>query len=94
MAQNKIQKEALWRFSRIILGDIGGWIIIIIISSNGMVTCEKWIKKSYLETFWNGNHVDEEETEDPWIQEVTTGMREKGIDSIEWIDKEEWRRKI
>ena len=28
------------------------------------------------------------------MQKVTTGMREKGINSMEWIDKEEWRRKI
>ena len=27
------------------------------------------------------------------MQELT-GMREKGINSTEWIDKEEWRRKI
>ena len=29
-----------------------------------------------------------------WMQEVTTGMREKGIINMEWIDREEWRRKI
>jgi hypothetical protein len=29
-----------------------------------------------------------------WIQELTTGMREKGINNKEWIDREEWRRKI
>ena len=28
------------------------------------------------------------------MPEVATGMREKGIDSIEWIDREEWRRQI
>jgi hypothetical protein len=28
-----------------------------------------------------------------WMQEVTTGMREKGINKLEWIDTEEWRRK-
>ena len=27
------------------------------------------------------------------MQEVTTGMREKGINIMEWIDREEWRRK-
>jgi hypothetical protein len=27
------------------------------------------------------------------MQELTTGMREKGID-MEWIVREEWRRKI
>ena len=29
-----------------------------------------------------------------WMQEVTTGMRGKGIDNLEWVDREEWRRKI
>ena len=29
-----------------------------------------------------------------WIQEVTAGMREKRIYRVEWIDREEWRRKI
>ena len=28
------------------------------------------------------------------MQEVTTGMREKGIKNTEWIDKKEWRREI
>jgi hypothetical protein len=29
-----------------------------------------------------------------WMQEVTTGMREKGINNMEWVDREEWRIKI
>ena len=40
---------------------------------------------------------EEEENEDlvdSWMEEGTTGMREKGINNMEWIDKEEWRRKI
>ena len=28
------------------------------------------------------------------MREVTIGMREKGIDNMEWIGIEEWRRKI
>ena len=27
------------------------------------------------------------------MQEVTTGMREKGINRVELIDREEWKRK-
>ena len=27
------------------------------------------------------------------MQGVTTGMREKGINNVEWIEKGEWRRK-
>ena len=27
-----------------------------------------------------------------WIQELTTGMREKGINNMEWVEREEWRR--
>ena len=25
-----------------------------------------------------------------WMQEVKTGLREKGIDNMEWVDKKEW----
>ena len=28
------------------------------------------------------------------MQEVTTGMRERGIEDLEWVDMEGWRRKI
>ena len=27
-------------------------------------------------------------------RELTTGMRETGINNMEWIDDEEWRREI
>ena len=27
------------------------------------------------------------------MQELTTGMREKGINSMEWVNREAWRRK-
>ena len=29
-----------------------------------------------------------------WTQEVTTGMKERGIGDLEWVDREEWRKKI
>ena len=29
-----------------------------------------------------------------WMPEVTTGMREKGINSMEWSNREAWRRRI
>jgi hypothetical protein len=29
-----------------------------------------------------------------WMQEVTTGMRERGIGDLEWVDREWWRKKI
>ena len=28
-----------------------------------------------------------------WMQEVTTGMRERRIGDLEWVDKEGWRKK-
>ena len=28
-----------------------------------------------------------------WMQEVTTGMREMGINNMKWIDKEKWEGK-
>ena len=67
-----------------------------------MVTCEGGTKKGSL--FYNGAHLEEEEEEEEkkkegkphnsWVQEVTTGMREKEINIMEWIDREEWRREI
>ena len=27
------------------------------------------------------------------MQEVTVGMRERGIGDLEWVDKEGWRKK-
>ena len=38
--------------------------------------------------FWSGAHLEEEE------KEVTTEMREKGINNMECADREEWRIKI
>ena len=29
-----------------------------------------------------------------WMQEVITGMRERGIGDLEWVDREGWRKKI
>ena len=29
-----------------------------------------------------------------WMQEITTGMRERGIGDLEWLDREGGRRKI
>ena len=29
-----------------------------------------------------------------WMQKMTTGMRGKRINNKEWVDREEWKRKI
>ena len=29
-----------------------------------------------------------------WMQKVTTGMKERGIGDLEWVDREGWRNKI
>ena len=29
-----------------------------------------------------------------WMQEVTTGMKEKRINSVEWNKREEWTKKL
>ena len=29
-----------------------------------------------------------------WMQEITTSMRENGINNMEWVDREEWRMDI
>ena len=59
-----------------------------------MHTCEEWMKKSSLETFWNGIYLEDEEREDLKICEVTIGMREWRINNLEWIDREGRKRKI
>ena len=53
--------------------------------------CKEWMKKDSLEKFWNDVQLEEENS---WMQEVTIGIREKGINYLECIDREEWRRKI
>ena len=61
-----------------------------------MATCKEWKKEGSLEKFWNGVQLEEEKKEDhtSWMQEVTSGMREKEINNLEWVDREEWRRKM
>ena len=54
------------------------------------------MNKGYLEKLWNDIHLEEEKKERPrnlWMQEVTTGMKER-INNMERIDRKEWRRKI
>ena len=36
----------------------------------------------------------EERPRNSWLQEVTTGMIEQGINNVEQIDKDEWNNKI
>ena len=51
-----------------------------------MATCKEWMKKRYLEKFWKKK---KRKTSKFWLQEVTTGMKEKGINDMEWVDREE-----
>ena len=57
------------------------------------------MKKGYLEKMGKlpgppGRERRKERPRNSWMQEVRTGIKDKGIDSMEWIDMEEWRRKI
>ena len=45
------------------------------------------------EKFWNGRR-RKGKSRNSWMQEVTTGMRERGINNLEWVNREGWRRKI
>ena len=46
------------------------------------------------EKIWNGVHLEDEEREVPEIHGCPrTGMREMGINNLEWVDREGWRRK-
>ena len=65
-----------------------------------MATCKE-MKKGSLGKFWNGAHLEEEEEEEEEEREDLgirrcrrLQLREKGINSKEWINKEELRRKI
>ena len=58
------------------------------------------MKKGNLEKFWNYVCLEEEEKEEEerkerprnlQMQELRTGIREKRINIMEWIDREEWR---
>ena len=60
-----------------------------------------YIKYQQLKRYGNVHQEEEEEEEkrkrrrrkgkprDSLMQEITTGMREKGINNIEWVDREE-----
>ena len=68
-------------------------------SWTGMVTYEEWMKKWDLERFWivvRLEEEEEEEREDPKFvdEEVTTGMKQKGINYMKKNDMEEWRTKV
>ena len=63
-----------------------------------MATCKQWVKKGYLEKIceWSPLGRTRKRKGRPrnsQMQEFTTGMREKEI-NMEWVDREEWRRKI
>ena len=56
-----------------------------------MVANEEWMKKDCLEKIWNGCALKKKEKSSNFMEaEVTSGMREKGIKSMEMIDKKEW----
>ena len=53
------------------------------------------MKKIYLKKVWNVSiwKTKKRKTSKFMMQEVTTGMRDKRLNNMEWIDREEWRRK-
>ena len=67
-------------------------------SWTGMATCKEWAKKGFLETFWNGAHLEGEEREDLESLEFSRfhqqWERERGIGELEWVDREGRRKKI
>ena len=52
-----------------------------------MVTCEEWL--NCVCPYQGGK---KGRSRNSRIQEITTGMRAKGLRNIEWIDGEEWGR--
>ena len=55
---------------------------------------EKILPRQILEWCPPGRRKIKGRSRNSWMQEVTTGMREKGTNNIEFVDREEWRRKI
>ena len=49
-------------------------------------------ENGFHEKLWNGVRLEEEEMEDFEIRGCR--KRGKGINNMDWIDREEWRRKI
>ena len=55
-----------------------------------MATCKGWMKKGSLGKLWNDVHLEDEKmvrSRNSWMLEVRTGMREREIDDLEWVDK-------
>ena len=54
------------------------------------------MKKGYLEKFWNCDHLEEEERKGLKLMdsENNNWNEREGINNMEWIDREEWKRKI
>ena len=54
------------------------------------------MKKGYFEQFLEQcpPRRRNERSRNSWMQEVTTGIGEKGITNMEWVDREEWRSKL
>ena len=50
-----------------------------------MPTCEEQILE------WCPPGRRKERSRNSWMHEVTTVIREKGINNMEWIDREEWK---
>ena len=66
-----------------------------------MTTCKEWMKKGYAGNFWKGvcpfgtrRRRRKGRPRNSWMLEIRTGMRKKGLNNMEWVDREEWRRKI
>ena len=57
---------------------------------NRLLLCKEWMKKDclkqFLEWFQPGRRRRKRRPRNSCMQEITTGMREKGINNMEWID--------
>ena len=59
-----------------------------------MVTSEEWKKAIFKIVGWCPPGRRRGRSRNSWMQEVTTIMREKGLNDMELIDRENWGRKI
>ena len=58
-----------------------------------MSTFKGWMKKGSLKKLCPPGRRRKGRPRNLWMQKVTTRMREKGINNLEWVDREKWREK-
>ena len=81
------------RTSKIKLVEIDRPTIIYLCGNNVQKMVQERLPRRILERCPSGRR-RKGRPRNSWMQEVTTGLRERGIGGLEWVDREEWRKKM